>query len=681
MTIEVDSIKNNDLGGNKGPYRKQGYFMETTQSEIDLTVKRIRSFFALLTVFLVIIGQTFLYTSTTIQEIGIPASLWVCIAGVALFIGSMAFKPPRFLQALFARITVTRSAVLAAVAAALSMLATLSMVLFEKKGNISYLPVESLWLSSGICYIVAFYKKGILSDIYWKDWLKDHRNELIAIGFVTLLAFALRFYQLGVIPRVINGDEGRMGLAAKSTLSGALANPFALFENIGAFYLQGMNTLFAIFGTSAFSLRLLPAIGGLLAIPALYLFARQIAGKRVALISASLLAFSHTHINFSRTAGSDYVHTTWLAPLVLYLLLSGIEKRSSLRTAFAGVLLAIYFSIFQTAQIVVAIVFIYMLLAFIFSRAQVKAIGRQIITFWGGFVILVVPAAVFILQHHDSFLVRFSANGTFQSGWLSRQMASSGHSAVQILAERVIHAFLSLIYYPATSYYGSPVPMLTLFSATLFLIGLGIALWRTRSQNYLILNSYFWGFTLAVGVFAIPPEADTYRMLIALPAAMILAAIALDQILNVIGLGWKDGRLGYTSVIVMVFVSLFATNLWTYYGEFAGQCLYGGDSPTRFASYLGSYAGTLRPEETIYLLTSDTYFYGSHASVDFLSSNHSIINVKDPVDTLKASSGEAIIASPDRFDELKSWAVSNPGGRFHNFYDCSTLMMIAYQFP
>ncbi|MDR3577581.1 MAG: glycosyltransferase family 39 protein [Anaerolineaceae bacterium] len=654
--------------------------MAANQTETDLTIKRIRGFFALLTVFLVIIGQTFLYTSTNLKDIGIPASFWLCFAGVALFVASMAFKPPQFLQAYCAKLRLTRSNMMAAVAAALSLLAAGSMVLFEKKGNISYLPVISLWLASGICYVVAFYNADF-SNLHWKDWFKTHRNEVIAIGTVTLFAFILRFYQLGGIPKVINGDEGRLGLAAISSGEGALANPFALFENIGAFYLQGMNTVFDLFGTSSFSLRLLPAIGGMLAIPALFLFARQIAGKRVALISAGLLAFSHTHINFSRTAGSDYIHTTWLVPLILYFLLSGLEKRNSFRSALAGVLLAIYFSIFQTAQIVLPILVIYTLLALLFFRSHVKMVKSQILVFWGGFVTLVLPEAVYILRNRDNFLVRVSANGTFQSGWLANEMASTGHSAVLILADRVTHAFLSLIYYPASSYYGSPVPMLTLFSATLFLIGLGISLWRTRSQSYFILNSYFWGFTVAVGIFAIPPAADTYRMLIALPAAMVLAAVALDQIVHVVGLGWKEVRLGYTAVIVMVFVSLIATNIWTYYGEFAGRCLYGSDEPTRFASYLGSYTGTLRAEETVYLLSNDVYFYGSHASVDFLDNGHKIINIKDPVDTLKAGPDEAIIANPDRIDELKSWASSHPGGRLHNFYDCSTLIMMSYQFP
>jgi hypothetical protein len=69
-------------------------------------------------------------------------------------------------------------------------------------------------------------------------------------------------------------------------------------------------------------------------------------------------------------------------------------------------------------------------------------------------------------------------------------MASTGQSAFQVLGGRVIHAFMSLIYYPTIDFYGSPVPMLTLFSAAMFLLGLGISLWRTRAPGYLLLNGF-----------------------------------------------------------------------------------------------------------------------------------------------------------------------------------------------
>jgi 4-amino-4-deoxy-L-arabinose transferase-like glycosyltransferase len=639
-----------------------------------------RAFFALGTVLVVMIGQIILSATPIKPEVALPVSAWLCFAGVVLFVISQAFRPPRFLTAFFARLRFPHTLAWVMVAIVLSVLATFSSLLYVEVGRVNFISVVALWLAAAASYIAAF-SKGILVDFQWREWLSSHRNELIAIGLVTLLGAVLRFYRLGQIPPVINGDEGKLGLMAQSTFQGPLTNPFALWDNIGALYLQAINLVFKLIGPTVFSLRLLPAIGGVLTIPSLYLFARQLAGKRTALLAAILVALSHTHINFSRTASADYIHTTWLLPLVLYFLLSGLDKRAHWRMAAAGVLLAIYFTVFLTAQIAVIVVLVFSLIVCLIHRSRIREVLGLLLVFWAGFLILFLPEAVDIGQHPHEFIARLGVAGTFQTGWLAETMASTGHSVFQLLVERVVHAFLSLIYYPALDFYGTSTPMLTIITGSLFLIGVGLSLWRTRSTGYLLLNGYFWGFTLAFAIFAIPPSADSFRMLNVLPAALLMAGLGLDQILEAVGLGWNRSRLGYTLTAAIILVSVLAINLWTYFGDFAGRCLYADDLPGRFASYLGNYAYTLKPEVRIYLLSNGDYFYGSHLSVDFLSQGRQVVNVDDPVDSLAATAGEVIVANPDRFKELTTWAAAHPGGDLHYVYDCKKIIMIAYQFP
>jgi hypothetical protein len=654
--------------------------MKKKQNENESIIRTIHGFFAMLSFLIVMVGETILYTSTTHPEIILPTSLWICLVGVILFLASLLIRPPRFLQTLFLRLRIAESVFWILAAFALSLLTTYAMVLFRNADTINFMPVLTIWFAAGIIYVAVF-SWNSLDSRDWREWLKAHRTELIWLGVIFLFAIAVRFYKLGELPRIIDGDEGRMGLAAKSSTTGRLANPFALWENFGGLYLQLMNLCMNVFGTSPFSLRMLSAIGGVLAIPATYLLAKQIAGTRVGLISTAVLAFSHTHINFSRIAPVGYIQDTWLVPLELYLLLSGLQKRSTWRTALAGVILAVHFSVYLTSQTVVVLLLIYTAVAFLFLRGWIKPAWRQVLAFWGGLGIMLLPEIYYALTHSNEFFSRLSADGTFQSGWLAKTMASTGQSAIHILADRILHSFLSLIYYPAFDFYGSPVPMLTLVAAALFLVGMGICLWRTRSPGYLLLNGYFYGLMFAIGIFAIPPSADSYRMLMVLPAAVIMAAIGLDQLLQAIGLGWETKRVGYSLATGFVLLSLLTTNLWTYYGDFAGRCLYGGDLQGRFASYLGSYAHTVRPEDSIILLSDDIYFYGSHASVDFLSQGRKITNLKDPVDTLQPQAGDTIIASPNRFAELQTWAIQHPGGELHFFYDCTKIIMISYQFP
>ena len=136
-----------------------------------------------------------------------------------------------------------------------------------------------------------------------------------------------------------------------------------------------------------------------------------------------------------------------------------------------------------------------------------------------------LPELTFILQHPEDFFNRLSKDGMFQNNWLPQEIANTGNNVYQILAQRIVHVFLSMIYYPAFDFYGASVPVLSLISAVLFLLGLGILLWKTNSPGFLLLNGQFWSGVLAIAIFSLPASADSYRLLIVLPAAAIMMAV------------------------------------------------------------------------------------------------------------------------------------------------------------
>ncbi len=654
--------------------------MSNQDTSVDTAVARYRRFMAFLAIFLVLIGQFLVFVQPVREGVVVPPYLWLSLLGIILFLLSQVLPPARAIQRIFHHFTFSGAVPWISAAVFLSALTIAMTIGFQRNAQFSYIPVITIWFLAGLCYITAFLN-GFVTGSQWKEWFRQNRNELLIIAAITLAAALLRFYNLGEIPRVMDGDEGRLGLIAQVTVESELSNPFALWENFGALYLQAMNLVLRLFGTTLYAVRFLPAVSGVLAVPALYLLARYIAGRRVALIAAILLAISHTHIHFSRIGSVGYIHASWLVPLELYFLLSGLDKRSSWRTAIAGILLAIHFSVYLTAQIITGMLIIYMLLALLLLRSWFLPALRQAAVFWGGFLIMLLPQLYFILRNPNEFFNRLSENGTFQTGWLAETMTTTGQSAVQVLIGRVAHAFLSLIYYPSIDFYGSPSPTLGLIAAVLFMFGLGLALWLTRSPKFLLLNGYFWAATVSIGIFAIPPSADTYRMLIALPPAMILAALGLDVILTRLGMGWSTSRNAYAAASGVVIATLLVSNLWTYYGDFAGQCRYGDNFQGRFASYLGRYVASIEKESAIYLLSDPLYFYGSHASVDFLSQRRPIINVPEAADTLNLVSGETVIASPERIPELETWVRAHPGGDVHYQYDCTRTILMAYQLP
>lgn len=650
--------------------------MTVQQTEVYGDILKVRRLIAFIGLALILLSQLLVASQPIDDTVVFPAYTRLAALGLIVFLSNMAVKPTKFWGQLSTRVLFQDRIFWLLFAVTLSVMTAVGTTLFQR----SYISLVSIWLMSAMGYLLVFaYEKISLEGIRSK--VRENRTEILIVLAVTAFAAVLRFYNLGDVPRVLDGDEGLVGLAAQATTDGRLSNPFALWENFGALYLQLINTALRLFGATSFALRLLPAIGGVLAIPSLYLFARQIGGRRIALIAAVLLAISHTHIHFSRIASVAYIHGAWLVPLELYFLLSGLEKRQAWRTALSGILLAIHFSVYLTAQVIIALALIYMVIAFVANRSWFKEAYHAALAFWGGFLITILPEAFYISRHMDEFTNRLSQDGTFQSGWLEATVLSTGQSAAAILFGRVVHAFMSLIYYPAFDFYGSPLPMLTVVSSMLFLIGLGIVFLRARQPGSLLLNGYFWGTTVSVGVFALPPSADSYRMLMAFPAAVVMFAIGIDYVLELFGIGWDKAKNLYSFSVSFVLLSLLILNVWTYFGDFAGQCRFGGNLESRFASYLGSYVRTVESESNIYLLSDSIYFYGSHGSTDFLSQRRPIINHPDSLDTLSPITGETIIANPDRIQELEEWVRLHPGGEVRYQYDCKQVILLAYQIP
>jgi 4-amino-4-deoxy-L-arabinose transferase-like glycosyltransferase len=659
--------------------RKDGNPMNNPSSQ-EPPPSAFRGILTALALVAVLFSQLLLYSYPMDPGTFLPISLALMAAGLGLFLWNRSRKPFPPETRIASRIPLNGRALWLVAALTLSVMTTVMMWFFLKFDRQNYLPVLTLWLGGAGCYLMAFLPDSTRLEVF-RAWWRDHWKECLILALITALAAILRFYKLGEIPRVINGDEGWIGNIALSTTRSPHANPFSLWENFGGLYLQAINLAFLFLGTNATALRVIPAIAGTLAIPALYLLSRQLAGRRVALIASLLLAFSHAHMNFSRTVGVGYIQDTWLVPLELYFFLSGLQKRSALRAAAGGLLLGMHFSIYLTPQIFSAMLFVFCALLLVFFRRKFPNAGRTMAVFWGGSAVMLLPEAVYAATHTTEFFARMNTDGTFQSGWLNAQIAATGQNAVQILGGKILHAFFSLIYYPAIDFYGSLIPVLSLFTATLFLIGLGISLWRTRSENYLLLNGYFWAGTLAIGIFAIPESADSYRMLMVLPAAIFMAAVGLDTILESVGLGWNRKRWAYAGIAAFLMINLFAFNQWTYFVDFAGKCRYGGDPQTRFASYLGTYLGKLLPADTAFFLSNDIYRYGTHSSTDFLSGNKAVANVPDGIDTISPVAGDILIANPDRVAELNAWAREHPGGRLEAIYDCQTLILMSYRVP
>jgi hypothetical protein len=609
---------------------------------------------------------------------GLEPGLLIALLGCGLLILGSRRDPAPHLVRVIERLHLTPRRLLFGLGIGLSILTVLVSTLTAQQDRFDFSLTWLFWIGSMLSLLAAFAVRPTGS---LRSWLQTHRNELIAIGLVTLLAMALRMYQLGQLPRVIDGDEGLHGMFALTTNHGELSNPFSMFANIGSLYLHVVNFFITIFGQTPLGLRLMSALAGTLAIPATYLLARQLFGQRIALFSALLLAVSHAHLHFSRIASVPYITATLFIPLELFLFSRALMRRSTFSAALGGVVMAIHFSVYLTAQVVIAFLVIFIIILAVTRRPIFRQSWRQMLVFALCASIIALPQLVYNTNHPEQLLARLNADGMFQSGWLASEMAATGRSAVQVLSDRVTHVFLTLIAYPVIDFYNTPWPLLGTITAGLFLVGVILALLRTRDWRYLFLNGYFWSIVVAIGLFATPPGADAYRMLAALPAVMILAALGLDRILTALQLDVPVHRQLQLGLLVGLFAAILWLNTDIYFNDFVGRCRFGGDLGTRFASYFGNYLRGLDRESTVYLLSNDEVRYGPHRSVEFLSRKMPVTNVDGPASETKTGPNTVIVTFPLRADELRDWAKANPGGKLHYEYDCDKLILLAYQMP
>ncbi len=128
------------------------------------------------------------------------------------------------------------------------------------------------------------------------------KRDWLIMAALTLLAAILRFYQLGETPPGFQFDEAFNAIDASQVLAGN--RPIFLPANGGRepLYTYFQAGIGALFGLSAYTLRMASALWGVAAIPATYLMLRVMLRKESRLIAgftALALSISLWHIHFS----------------------------------------------------------------------------------------------------------------------------------------------------------------------------------------------------------------------------------------------------------------------------------------------------------------------------------------------------------------------------------------------
>lgn len=342
---------------------------------------------------------------------------------------------------------------------------------------------------------------------------RDALLELLGVAAITAVAAWLRFHALDIAPPSLYHDESIYGVLGAYVYHGNRDIYFGEREGLYMYLLAaGMRLL----GHDVLTLRIVSATLGTATIPALYLLARLMFGRQVAILAASGLAASYWHVSLSRTVFRAM--TLPLFETVAFAALWGaLRMRAPLArfplVAVAGAALGLTLYTYIAARLVPAVVLVFALSEVLLRRAGRAAwLGAPVYAASAGLVFW--PLGVFMLEKPAMFLGRMEevAVGAAGSG-LALYVDNLGKVAGMF--------FLAGDQNWRHNLAGKPVfdPAF----AVAFLLGLGLCLhrWRAPECRFLLI----WAPAMLVPTLAAVDAPHFLRADGVLPALYLLSAL------------------------------------------------------------------------------------------------------------------------------------------------------------
>ncbi len=229
-------------------------------------------------------------------------------------------------------------------------LITLTFLAF---GNFQFTRANiTLWVFSLIAFLYAFWLPDIHKPSLWeharKKWseftsqgIRFSPWTLLVLGVFAVSAF-YRFYQLDQIPAEMFSDHAEKLLDVGDVLAGQTWVYFPRNTGREAFQIYLTAAMSQIFNTglSFMSLKLGTAFCGLFTLPFIYLLGKEIANRRVGLLSMFFAGIAYWPNVISRVALRFTLYPAFTAPM-LYFLVRGLRRRNRNDFILSGLFLGL----------------------------------------------------------------------------------------------------------------------------------------------------------------------------------------------------------------------------------------------------------------------------------------------------------------------------------------------------
>jgi 4-amino-4-deoxy-L-arabinose transferase-like glycosyltransferase len=497
------------------------------------------------------------------------------------------------------------------------------------------------------------------------------------------------------VPFTLGGDEAWHGLLARQVLEGNIQNPFSMgYMSMPTFFYWPLSWSLGLAGNDVAGLRLPAALVGTVTVPLLYLFARDLWGRRTALLATALLATYDYHIHYSRL-GANNVWDPLFVLLALWALDRGMvtatsEHADSQAKAYRSFLavglvlgLSIYF--YTGARLLPLLIILYTGFVWLKRRRQAGLLGQRLILLLGlaalAFLVVAGPMLSYALSHPNEWNARLNQVGIIQSGWLEREPELTGKSTPQILAEQFLRAAGAFHVFPdRTAWYGAERPLLGWLSGLFGLLGMVWSVVHWRDRRYFLVLIWFWSVIVTGGMLTESPPSSQ-RLVIAIPAVALLVAFGLEQSVRLVR-RLAQARREWENVALGLLVLLLAVgSVRFYFVEFSPTRRYGSENGET-ATMIGHYLRDLDGGYEAYFVGAPR-IYWKFGTMQFLAPDVPGRDIAEPLTTppdLELEGNTAFVFLPEREAELVWVKQAFPGGQRQDFDDAGgRLRFVVYR--
>ena len=480
---------------------------------------------------------------------------------------------------------------------------------------------------------------GVEGLSVWGWW------EVTIVASITVLALALRVWDLRDVPFNIYPDEVMTGLVAeRAYLSGPGPAP-SLFSTLWsdielpALWFAIVAGALKLGGVTLATVRLPAALFGAATVLPFYGLVRGVWGRVAAIAGASVMAFSAVNVHYSRMALSN-ITTPFFWAVCFFFLTRGLRSRKPADWTLAGLAAGLSEHFYYGTRLLPFILVSFVVYLLVFHWIEAKRYVTQLGWLVLGYLIGFGPLLSYFLTHPGLYYGR----GTGLMTW--SRIPTTWHDLQQmwstlwpIMSENLLgistHSAQDIMYF---------APLLLGAEAALLVLGVALLVWRWRHPAaFLILLSglavLFVGGTVVLYPNSSPPMPAHWTP--AFPA--FYAAIAVP-----IGAWFGSARIGLpgrrrwitTAVLLLGLILLACANVHFYFHKY-----YADPESLRNARYKAAqklyevqtvqsrYMASLGPAYRVVVVGQSPYPYDAEIT-RYLVPGQECIMIRDPLNEL-----------------------------------------------